>query len=102
MSDDETDETYNEFIKEFGLKYKWNNDNLSYDIKMISYTDSEDIPSDKMSRPIAIQPLDRNQLTEQILKHDLSRPISSVTSVKLHDESILNNAIEGSMQRLAY
>ena len=43
-----------------------------------------------------------NQLTEQILKHDLSRPISSVASVKLHDESILNNAIEGSMQRLAY
>ncbi|CAG8741318.1 3147_t:CDS:2, partial [Funneliformis mosseae] len=25
MSDDETDEAYNEFIKEFGLKYKWDN-----------------------------------------------------------------------------
>ncbi len=57
---------------------------------------------DEMSGPIATQPLDRNQLTEQILKHDLSKPISSVTSVELHDEFILNNTIESSMQRLAY
>ena len=48
------------------------------------------------------QPLDRNQVTEQILKCVLSRPISSVASVELHDKSILNNAIEGSTQRLAY
>ncbi|CAG8648289.1 9423_t:CDS:2, partial [Funneliformis mosseae] len=44
---------------------------------------------------IAIQLLDRNQVTEQILKCDLSRPISSVALVKLHNESILNNAIKG-------
>ena len=25
MSDDETDEAYNEFIREFELKYKWDN-----------------------------------------------------------------------------
>ncbi|RGB29279.1 hypothetical protein C1646_766761 [Rhizophagus diaphanus] len=54
--------------------------NLPCDMKMITCTDT----------------------TEQTLKHELSRPISSVESVKLHDESILNNAIEGSMQRLAY
>src|ERR1051325_6070065 len=77
-------------------------DNLSCDMKMITCTDSEDAPSDEMSGPIATQPLDRNQATEQTLKHELSRPISSVGSVKLHDESILNNAIEGSTQRLAY
>ncbi|CAI2198223.1 11296_t:CDS:1, partial [Funneliformis geosporum] len=77
-------------------------DNLSCDTKMITCTDSEDAPSDEMSGPIATQPLDRNQVTEQTLKHELSRPISSVASVKLHDESILNNAIEGSTQRLAY
>ena len=71
-------------------------------MKMISCADSEDVPSDEMSGPIATQPLDRNQLTEQILKHDLSRPISSVASVELHDESILNNAIEDFTQRLAY
>ncbi|CAB5394089.1 unnamed protein product [Rhizophagus irregularis] len=69
---------------------------------MISCVDSEDVSSDEMPGPIATQPLDRNQLTEQILKHDLSRPISSVASVELHDESILNNAIEGSTRRLAY
>ncbi|GES85241.1 hypothetical protein GLOIN_2v1869616 [Rhizophagus clarus] len=77
-------------------------DNLSYDTKMITYTDSEDVPSDEMSGLIVIQPLDRNQVTEQTLKHELSRPISSVASVKLHDKSILNNTIEGSIQRLAY
>ncbi len=77
-------------------------DNLSCDMKMISYADSENVSSDEMSELIATQPLDRNQLTEQILKHNLSRPISSVASVELHDESILNNAIESSMQRLAY
>src|SRR6266496_6862489 len=44
----------------------------------------------------------RNQVTEQILKRDLSRPISSVASVELHDKFILNNAIESSTQRLAY
>ncbi|UZN99523.1 uncharacterized protein OCT59_000790 [Rhizophagus irregularis] len=71
-------------------------------MKMISCVDSEDVSSDEMPGPIATQPLDRNQLTEQILKHDLSRPISSVASVELHDESILNNAIEGSTRRLAY
>ena len=71
-------------------------------MKMITCTDSEDALSDEMSGPIATQPLDRNQATEQTLKHELSRPISSVGSVKLHDESILNNAIEGSTQRLAY
>ncbi|RGB21708.1 hypothetical protein C1646_777457 [Rhizophagus diaphanus] len=77
--------------------------NLIYDSKqMITCTDSEDAPSDEMSGPIAIQPLDRNQVTEQTLKHELSKPISLVASVELHDESILNNAIEGSMQRLAY
>ncbi|EXX59448.1 hypothetical protein RirG_188960 [Rhizophagus irregularis DAOM 197198w] len=65
---------------------------------MITCTDSEDASSE----PIATQPLNRNQVTEQILKRDLSRPISSVASVELHDKSILNNAIEGSMQRLAY
>ena len=69
---------------------------------MTTCTDNEDAPSDEMSGPIATQSLDRNQLTEQILKHDLSRTISSVASVELHDESILNNAIEGSTQRLAY
>ena len=63
-------------------------------------TDNKDAPSDETSEPITTQPLDRNQVTEQILKHDLSRPISSGASVELHDESILNNAIEGSMQRL--
>src|SRR4051794_13104918 len=68
----------------------------------ISCVDSEDVSSDEMPGPIAIQPLDRNQLTEQILKRDLSRPISSVASVELHDKSVLNNAIEGSTQRLAY
>ncbi|CAB4382495.1 unnamed protein product [Rhizophagus irregularis] len=77
-------------------------DNLSCDTKMITCTDSEDAPPDEMSGPIATQPLDRNQVTEQTLKHELSRPISSVASVELHDESILNNAIEGSTQRLAY
>ena len=77
-------------------------DNLSCDMETISCADSEDVPSDEMSGPIATQPLDRNQVTEQILKHDLSRPISSGASVELHDESILNNAIEGSTQRLAY
>ncbi len=69
---------------------------------MITCTDSEDAPSDEISGPIAIQPLDRNQVTEQTLKHELSRSISSVVLVKLHDESILNNTIEGSMQKLAY
>ncbi|CAB5383578.1 unnamed protein product [Rhizophagus irregularis] len=69
---------------------------------MITCTDSEDASSDETSEPIATQPLDRNQVTEQILKRDLSRPISSVASVELHDKSILNNAIEGSTQRLAY
>ncbi|CAI2191659.1 11182_t:CDS:2, partial [Funneliformis geosporum] len=77
-------------------------DNLSCDTKMITCTDSEDTLSDEMSGPIATQPLDRNQVTEQTLKHELSRPISSVAPVELHDESILNNAIEGSTQRLAY
>jgi hypothetical protein len=77
-------------------------DNLSCDMKTISCVDSEDVSSDEMPGPIATQPLDRNQVTEQILKHDLSRPISSVASVELHDESILNNAIEGSTRRLAY
>ncbi|CAI2192283.1 13263_t:CDS:1, partial [Funneliformis geosporum] len=52
---------------------------------MITCTDSDDAPSDEMSGPIAIQPFDRNQITEQTLKHELSRPISSVGSVKLHD-----------------
>jgi hypothetical protein len=68
---------------------------------MITCTDSENTPSNKMSRLITT-PFDRNQVTEQILKYDFSRPISLASSVKLHDESILNNAIEGSMQRLAY
>ncbi|CAB5381925.1 unnamed protein product [Rhizophagus irregularis] len=78
-------------------------DNLVYDSKqMITCTDSEDAPSDEMSGLIATQPLDRNQVTEQTLKHELSKPIFSVTSVELHDESILNNAIEDSTQRLAY
>ncbi|PKY17286.1 hypothetical protein RhiirB3_429853, partial [Rhizophagus irregularis] len=77
---------------------KVSQDNLSCDTKMITCTDSEDASSE----PIATQPLNRNQVTEQILKRDLSRPISSVASVELHDKSILNNAIEGSMQRLAY
>jgi len=77
-------------------------DNLSCDTKTITCTDSEDASSDETSEPIATQPLDRNQVTEQILKRDLSRPISSVASVELHDKSILNNAIEGSTQRLAY
>jgi hypothetical protein len=26
MSDDKTDEGYDEFIKEYGLKYKWDNE----------------------------------------------------------------------------
>ncbi|CAG8586347.1 12528_t:CDS:2 [Funneliformis mosseae] len=77
-------------------------DNLLCDIKMITCTNSEDALSDKMSELIATQPFDRNQVTEQTLKHELSRPISSVISVKLYDESILNNAIEGFTQRLAY
>ncbi len=64
--------------------------------------DSKDASSDEISELIAIQSLDRNQITEQILKCDLSRPISSVASVELHDESILNNTIESSTQRLAY
>jgi hypothetical protein len=45
--------------------------------KKITCTDSEDVPSDEMSG------LDRNQVTEQILKRDLSRPISSGASVEL-------------------
>ncbi|CAG8636806.1 2758_t:CDS:1, partial [Funneliformis mosseae] len=69
---------------------------------MITCTDSKDVLSDKMSRLIVIQLLNRNQVNEQTLKHELSRPISSVASVKLHDEFILNNTIEGSTQRLAY
>ncbi|RIA85516.1 hypothetical protein C1645_830668 [Glomus cerebriforme] len=69
---------------------------------MITCTDSEDASSDETSELIARQPLNRNQVTEQILKHDLSRPISSVASVELRDKSILNNTIEGFMQRLAY
>src|SRR6266496_974353 len=77
-------------------------DHLSCDTKTITCTDSEDAPSDETSGLIATQPLDRNQATEQILKRDLSRPISSMASVELHNESILNNAIEGSTQRLAY
>ncbi|GBB90614.1 hypothetical protein RclHR1_17610003 [Rhizophagus clarus] len=77
-------------------------DNLSCNMKMITCTDNEDIPSDEMSGLIATQPLDRNQVTEQTLKHELSRPISLVALVKLYDESILNNTIEGFMQRLAY
>jgi hypothetical protein len=77
-------------------------DNLSCDTKTITCTDSEDAPSDETSEPIATQPLDRNQVTEQILKRDLSRPISSVASVELHDKSILDNTVEGSTQRLAY
>ncbi|CAG8619983.1 10263_t:CDS:2, partial [Dentiscutata heterogama] len=52
-------------------------DNLSCDTKIITCTDSKDAPSNEIS-------------------------ISSVASVELHDESTLNNAIEGSMQRLAY
>ena len=71
-------------------------------MKTISCADSEDISSDEMFGPISTQPLDRNQVTEQILKRDLSRPISLVSSVEPHDKSILNNAIEGSTQRLAY
>ncbi|GBB92961.1 hypothetical protein RclHR1_20910006 [Rhizophagus clarus] len=85
-----------------GVDTKVFQDNLSCDTKTITCTDSEDAPSDETSEPIATQPLDRNQVTEQILKRDLSRPISSVASVELHDKSILNNAIEGSTQRLAY
>ncbi|GBB86236.1 hypothetical protein RclHR1_12680002 [Rhizophagus clarus] len=77
-------------------------DSLSCNIKMTTCTNNKNAPSDEISGPIATQPLDRNQVTEQTLKHELSRPISSVVSVKLHDESILNNAIEGSTQRLAY
>ena len=82
-----------------GVDTKVSQNNLSCDTKTI---DSEDASSDETSEPIATQPLNRNQVTEQILKHDLSRPISSVASVELHDKSILNNAIEGSTQRLAY
>jgi len=85
-----------------GVDTKVSQNNFSCDMKMITCTDSEDASSDEISEPIAIQPLNRNQVTEQILKYDLSRPIFSVTSVELHDKSILNNAIEGSMQRLAY
>ncbi|RIA85526.1 hypothetical protein C1645_830685 [Glomus cerebriforme] len=77
-------------------------DNLLWDTKMITCTDNEDAPSDEMSELIATQPFDRNQVTEQTLKHELSRLISSVGSVKLHDESILKNAIESFTQRLAY
>ncbi|CAG8637016.1 6587_t:CDS:2 [Funneliformis mosseae] len=69
---------------------------------MITCINSEDAPSDEMFRLIVTQPLDRNQVTEQTLKHKLSRPISLVRSVILHDESILNNAIESSTQKLAY
>jgi hypothetical protein len=50
-----------------------------------------------MSELIAIQPLNRNQVTEQILKCDFSKLISSEALVELHNESILNNTIEGSM-----
>jgi len=85
-----------------GVDTKVFQDNLSCDTKMITCTDSEDAPSDETSKPIATQPLDRNQVTKQILKRDLSRPIFSVASVELHDKSILNNTIEGSTQRLAY
>ncbi|GBB84006.1 hypothetical protein RclHR1_10650006 [Rhizophagus clarus] len=52
-------------------------DSLLYDMKMITCTDSKDALSDEM-------------------------PISSVTSIKLHGESILNNTIESSTERLAY
>ncbi|CAG8461104.1 12478_t:CDS:2 [Funneliformis mosseae] len=76
MSDDKTDEAYNEFIKEFELKYRWDNysdnisasssieDNLSYEMKLITCTDSENTLSDEMSGLIATQLLDRNQVTE--------------------------------------
>ena len=66
-------------------------DNLSCDTKTITCTDSKDAPSDETSEPITTQPLDRNQVTEQIIKCDFFRPISLV---ELHDEFILNNAIE--------
>ena len=85
-----------------GVDTKVSQNNLSCDTKTITCTDSKDAPSDETSEPITTQPLDRNQVTEQILKHDLSIPISSGASIELHDESILNNAIEGSTQRLAY
>ncbi|CAI2199326.1 16041_t:CDS:1, partial [Funneliformis geosporum] len=63
-----------------GVDTKVFQDNLSCDTKMITCTDSENVLSDETSEPIATQPLDRNQVTEQILKRDLSRPISSVAS----------------------
>ncbi|GET02769.1 hypothetical protein GLOIN_2v1761741 [Rhizophagus clarus] len=77
-------------------------DNLSCDTKIITCTDSENVPSDKMSGLIATQLLDKNQVTEQTLKYELSRFISSVASVKLHNESILNNTIESFTQKLVY
>ncbi|GBB90424.1 hypothetical protein RclHR1_01740001 [Rhizophagus clarus] len=55
-----------------------------------------------MSGLIATQLLDKNQVTEQTLKYELSRFISSVASVKLHNESILNNTIESFTQKLVY
>src|SRR5436190_205291 len=64
-------------------------------MKIIACTDS-DVPPDEMSG------LDRNQVTEQILKCDLSRPIFLVTSDELCDETTLSNATEGSAQSLAY
>ena|SRR5436305_1202268 len=66
---------------------------------MITSTDSKDAPFDEISELIAIQLL---EVTEQILKCDLFRSISLVSSVEPHDEFILNNVIESFTQRLAY
>ncbi|RGB22764.1 hypothetical protein C1646_775579 [Rhizophagus diaphanus] len=76
-----------------------NNSKLSCDKKTITNGSDQDLElslgtGDDISTSTVIEGVD--------IKRDLSRPISSVTSVKLHDKSILNNAIEGSMQRLAY
>ncbi|PKY51561.1 hypothetical protein RhiirA4_468683 [Rhizophagus irregularis] len=49
---------------------------------MITCADSKDASFDETFGLISTQPLDRNQVTEQILKIDLSRPISSVASFK--------------------
>ncbi|RHZ49854.1 hypothetical protein Glove_510g16 [Diversispora epigaea] len=46
--------------------------------------------------------LDRNQITEQTLKWDFTKPIIITKSIEIDDKLSLEKIIEGSTQRLAY
>ncbi|CAG8653638.1 8838_t:CDS:1, partial [Diversispora eburnea] len=46
--------------------------------------------------------LDRNQITEQTLKRDFTKPIIITKSIEIDDKLSLEKIIEGSTQRLAY